>query len=125
MALETSLTYFLGTDHQFVHSILDSAQAVAIDISGWELSFMIKRSRSQPDANASLTKTTSSGIAITGAFNVDPDTNTQVATVSIDDTDTDALAAGSYVWELKRTDAGLEAVIGYGPIRMIRSVHRT
>lgn len=125
MALETDLTYYLGTDHQFVHSVLDSAQAAAIDISGWSLSFMVKRSRSQADASATLTKTTVDGIAITGAFNADPETNTQVATVSIGDTDTDALAAGSYVWELKRTDPGLEVVIGYGAFRMIRSVHRT
>lgn len=34
--------------------------------------------------------------------------------VSVADIDTDALDTGSYVWDIKRTDAGQEVVLAYG-----------
>jgi hypothetical protein len=125
MAKETALELYLGTDHTFIHQCLNEDEDAVIEITGWALSWMIKRSRSQVDASAVLTKTTSSGIAISGTYNADPDVNTQLATVTIADTDTDALTAGSCIWELKRTDAGSETILGYGPITLIRSVHRS
>jgi hypothetical protein len=124
MAKETAATLFLGTDYEYPFTILNAAETAAINISGWTLSWMVKRKKTDTDANALLTKTTSSGITISGTWNTDPDVNTQVATVAVADTDTDTLPAGLGHYELKRTDAGSETVLAYGPLELKRSVHR-
>ena len=125
MAKETALEYFIGTDHDFEFVILNDAGTQAINISGWPLSFMVKRSLGHLDAAAKVTKATGSGITITGTYDADPALNTQKATVSIADTDTDALPAGEYFYELKRTAVSAEAVLAYGTFTMLRSVHRS
>lgn len=125
MSKETRLSYVLGTDHQFVCEVLDDAETAAVNCSAFAMSFMLKRELGDADADALLTKTTSSGIAVSGSFNADPAVNTQVATVTIADTDTDAIAPGLCRWELKRTDAGYETQLGYGTIQLVRGVHRT
>ena len=124
MAKETACSVFQGTDRNYVFTILNVAETAAINISGWALSWMVKKKRSDADASALLTKTTASAIVISGSFNSDPDENTQIATVSIEDTDTTSLDPGTRYWELKRTDAGFETVLGYGALRLIRGVHR-
>lgn len=124
MAKETAAELFLGTDYEYPFTILNAAEDTAINISGWTLSWMVKRKKSDADANKLLEKTTGSGITISGTFNADPDVNTQKATVSVADTDTDTLPAGLVYYELKRTDAGSETVLAYGPLDLKRSVHR-
>lgn len=124
MAKETGTTLFLGTDHQYVFHIKNLAEDTSIDIGGWALSWMVKLATSDADAAALVTKTGSSGIAIAGTFNSAPSTNAQRATVTVEDTDTATLTAGVRVWELKRTDAGYETVLAYGPITFRRGVHR-
>jgi len=109
-AIETPLELFIGTDHRFV-----CTETAGTDMTGWALSFMIKRKLSDLDAAAVVPLTTPSNITI----------STSVATVTMADTNTDTLSAGVYRWELKRTDAGAETVVGYGPLALLRSVHRT
>jgi hypothetical protein len=110
-AVQTHLSQFIGVDHQYVMTEADGTV-----LTGFALSFMIKRRASDLDADALVTLTTSGGaISISGA----------AATVSVADTDTDSLSAGSYAWELKRTDAGAETVLGYGQLRLMRGVHHT
>ena len=127
MAKQTTLNpYFLGTDFAYVFHIQNAAETASIDIAGWALSFMLKNRQTDADLSALLTKTTAAGtVSISGAFNATPATNTQRATVTIADTDTDALATGVKHWELKRTDAGLEAILAYGSVELRRGVHRT
>ena len=125
MAKETALTLWIGTDHDFAFHIKDAAEAASVDITGYALSFMIKTSISDADAAALLTKTTVAGIVIAGTFNSDPAVNAQRATVSIADTDTDALSNGNRRYELKRTDAGSETILAYGALTLSRGVHRT
>ena len=85
---------------------------------------MVKRAPTQADSEAVLTLTSGAGeIAVSGVFNADPDTNLQVVTVTVEDTDTDDISPGTYHWELKRTDAGFETPLGYGTIAMKRGVH--
>lgn len=125
MARESALTLFLGEDHQFVYSILNEAQDAAIDISGWALSWMVKRNLLDADASALLTKTTGGGgIVVSGTYNSNPDVNTQVATITLLDTDSSSLAQGLHHYELKRTDDGFETVLGYGRVSFVRGVHR-
>lgn len=122
MALETKLELPLGRDKQFVFTVLNDAQTAAIDITGWALSWMVKRYLSDLDGAALLTKTTGSGIAISGVFNATPSLNTQVATVTVLDTDTLTIAEGLAPYEFERTDANFETPLAFGFIELIRGV---
>ena len=116
---------FQGEDHTFVLTILNAAETAAIDITTWTLSWMVKRYTSDADAAALITKTAAaSGIVISGVFNSVPATNTQIATVTLDDTDTTAIGEGLYHHELKRTDAGFETILAYGAFELVQGVHR-
>jgi hypothetical protein len=123
MAKATNLRLFLGEDHQFVFTTLNAAETLAVDITGWTLSWMIKRYTSDADLSALLEKTTAAGIAISGVFNSVPATNTQVATVTILDTETSPLPEVLAQYELKRMDAGFETVLAYGTLELVRAVH--
>jgi hypothetical protein len=116
--------FFVGTDHEFPVTVLNRAQTEAVDITGYALSYIIKKQRFAADAL--VTKTTAGGgIVISGTFNSDPLVNTQVATVVIQDTDTDGLPAGPDWYELKRADAGFEGVIVQGTLPLEASLHRS
>lgn len=116
----------LGTDFSYPFHVKNEALDTSIDITGYALSFMIKKALSDVDADAKLTKTTAGGgIAIAGTFNATPASNEQRATVTVADTDTDSLTPVVHVWELKRTDAGLETRIAYGKVTLVRGVHRS
>ena len=113
-----------GTDFTYPCQILNGAETAAIDISGWALSWMVKRYKADADLSALITKTTSSGIAIAGSYNADPDVSTQLATITVEDTDTTTLSPGLYYHELKRTTAGSETVLIYGLFELLDTVHR-
>lgn len=125
MAKETAITQFIGVDVSYRFTALNLAETAAVDMTGWSLSFMVKKSKGHLDADAKFSRTTSAGITISGTYNSDPAVNTQVATVSVEDSHTDALTPGTYYYELKRTGAGVEAVIAYGTFTLERGVHRT
>lgn len=120
MAKQTNLQLFIGTDFSFQFVILDSTETAVIDVSTWAMSFMIKQDSRDADAAALFTET---AIVVTGTYNSDPAVNTQLASVVIEDTDTTSLVAGSYFWELKRTDSGIETILAYGQIELIKGVH--
>lgn len=126
MAKETRLTLRQSVDYVFEHSILTTTEDAAIDISGWTLSWMLKRYLGDEDDAALLEKTTaaSGGISIAGTFDADVSANTQRALVSIEADDTRDLASGVRFYELKRMDAGFEAVLAYGVMTLVRGVHR-
>jgi hypothetical protein len=124
MAKDTALQLFQGEDRQFIFTILNSTETAAIDIAGWTLSWMVKRYRSDTDVTALVSKTTVSGIVISGVYNSVPATNTQVATVTVDDTDTIAVAGGLYSYELKRMDNGFETVLAFGSFNLEQGVIR-
>ena len=115
---------YLGADRTFTFHILNEAETAAINIASWSLTFMLKRTKNQLDAAALLTKTVGSGIAITGSFDSNPAVNTQRAVVTIADTDTDPLAPGMCIGEIKRMDAGFETPLALGPIELKRGVVR-
>lgn len=119
----STVTVYLGTDHALVFTIKNAAETACLDITSYTLTWMLKRYVDDADGSAILTKTLASGIAISGTFNSDPDVNTQVATVTILDTETDSVSPGLYYQELKRTDAGLEAVLAVGPLDFVKGVH--
>jgi phenylpyruvate tautomerase PptA (4-oxalocrotonate tautomerase family) len=108
--------WFIGEDKTIPFEIYSSDEATMQNITGWALAFYI-RQRDGSDKKL-LTKTTVSGITIAGSYNADQSTNTQRATVSIDDTDTDHWQPGGYSYALWRTDASNETVLAYGTLHL-------
>lgn len=116
--------FLQGTDFTYPCEILNGAETAAIDITGWALSWLVKRYKADADVAALITKTTSSGIAIAGSYNATPASNTQRATITVEDTDTTSLSPGLYYHELKRTTSGSETVLITGLFELADTVHR-
>jgi hypothetical protein len=113
MAEESSITgdWFVGEDKVFPFTIYQKGAdgvltTTAQDITGWALRWDVRRSDSEADPPV-LTKATGSGISITSGINGQ-------GTVTIADTDTDALSPRTYRHALKRTDDGSETVLLFG-----------
>lgn len=122
MAKETALALFQGTDRELRFTVLNEAETEAVDVTGWNLSWMLKKRKSDADLSAAITETS---FTVTGVYNPDPDLNTQRLVLTLEDVDTDALTAGVYYHELKRMNAGNEAVLSYGPFTLRHSVHKS
>lgn len=115
--IATSDGWYLDEDKGLVITVYQSDGTTPQSISGWSLSWMLKRRLTDADASAILTKTTASGIALTTPAS-------GICTVTIADTDTTSIASGDYYHELKRTDAGYESVLVTGKAVLLRGVHR-
>lgn len=106
--------------------------AVPEDVSGWTLSFVILKSDKSEDAstpNLSLS-TTDGGITITGTYDPDPDVNTQVISVTVQDTDipiwngTTGFRQKTYRYSLKRIDDGSEKFLSVGDFDLTERTQR-
>jgi hypothetical protein len=131
MAIDQSIAeeddWFTGEDKTFPATIYQSDYAVnpltgvvtgtPQDISGWTLSWLLKRKATDADADALLTKTTGSGIVLTTPAS-------GLCTITVADTETNSFAPGTYHHELKRMDAGFETVLIRGRAVLRGSVHR-
>lgn len=119
--IETGLQYWLGTDKAYAFTVYTSSAVTAIrDVTGYTTQFMVKRNVDDADVDALIT---ASG-TVSGTFNAVPGTNTQKITVTVADDTTDTeVSPGLAYWELKRTDAGSEAVLAFGTIELRRAVH--
>lgn len=117
--------WYVGTDHEFICEILNGDGTAAIDITGWSLSWMMKKRKADLDAAAVLTKATGgNGIVISGVFNAVTASNLQRATITVQDTDYALIRAGSlYYHELKRTDGGTETILIEGTATPKQGVH--
>lgn len=121
MADEQNITaeneFFLGEDKTLTFTIYQSNGVTAQDITGWAISWMLKKDATDDDVNAKITKTVGSGITLTTPLS-------GICTVTVADTDTASLRPGLYQHELKRTDDGFETVLAYGTCYLGRGVHR-
>lgn len=124
MAKETALKLFQGEDRRYLFTVLNIDETAAIDITGWTLTWMVKRHASDADVNALITKTTVTGIAIAGVFNSVPALNAQIAYVTVARADSLAVPDGSYFHELRRMDSGFNTVGSYGQFRLTQGVIR-
>jgi hypothetical protein len=107
MARTTPLTIYRGEDItlNFTQYTTDTG-STAEDITGWTLSFTVAR-----EANSTtklLTKSCSLVVAASGTFRA-----------TVDDTDTDSIAPGRYYWDVWRTDAGFERLLGSGSFNIL------
>lgn len=121
MAIEANINadsdYFTGEDKSLQFTIYQSDGSTAQDITGWSLSWMVKKRKTDADNAALVTKTTADGIALTTPAS-------GICTVTVEDTDITALVGGTlYYHELKRTDAGYETVLSYGTFTLRQAVH--
>lgn len=107
--------YAAGT----TRAAIDAGTASAQNVTGWALSYMLKRNFTDADSDALIIKTTSSGIALTIPAS-------GIVTVTITDTDTENLEEGTpYYQELKRTGDGVESILSQGQVRLRQSVHKS
>ena len=109
--------FFTGEDKTITATIYQADGTTPQNISGWSLSYLWKRAKTDTDAEAVLVKTTSGGIALTTPVSGE-------CTITIADTDTDGLVARQYWHELKRTDAGSETVLTTGTVELQQAAHR-
>jgi hypothetical protein len=89
-----------GSDDRRITLTVTKA-GVAVDLTGATLKLLVKRRRSDSDADAVITKTTSSGIALASPQS---GATKGVAYLTLDEGDTDDLS-GRYLWELEGDDA--------------------
>lgn len=135
--IEASDMLFVGDDKNLEFEIFTSdgvAGGTMQNVTGYGLRFDLRKGVSDADPPV-LTKTTGSGITITGAFNAVRATNTQRVVVAIEDTDTEDLVAGyynssgtwvphKYQYTLKRTDAGSETTLAFGFVTLRKGTVR-
>jgi len=108
--------FFRGCDYILPVTIDNGADPpVVVNITGWEITFTLRRSAGAEEAL--ITKTTTSGIVITNGAG-------GLFQVTIADTDTISLAPGKYVYDCKRMTAGSESVLVYGTLTLLAEVTR-
>lgn len=113
MSYESNITltdhWFAGENKTLSFEVFAAGSTTLMDdVAGFTLQWTAKR------GEVVLTKTTTSGITITGVYNPSRAVNTQRVLVAIADTDTQNYTAGRYQIALKRLDAGLEAILSHG-----------
>lgn len=112
--------WFTGEDRVLEFTIYQADGTTPQDISGWELSWFLKRSKKDADSAAVLAKTNDgspSDVTIVDgpAGRVD---------VLINADDTLDLVARVYRHELKRMDTGEKTIESYGDATLQQALHR-
>ena len=103
MAVKTDISFFRGED------VTIQVTVTGENITSWSLAFALARGHG---SDSVITKVTGgTGITITDGAN-------GIFEITLDDGDTDALETGGYVWDVKRTDGGQEAVVAYGALNL-------
>lgn len=125
--LDLSADFFTGEDKSLEFTVYAPGQSAAAitagtgtkqDISDWALSWMVKRHRTDADADAIVTKTTADG----GIDLTTPASG--VCTVILEAEDLVAIIGErGYHHELKRTDDGFRTVLASGQFRLRQAVH--
>lgn len=109
--------FFTNADF-LVKFAIKKADGTAQPITNWNLSWVMKVRKTDPDASAAIAKTTAAGITITDDVN-------GLCYAAIADTDTVGLRARVYVHELKRTDPGFETPLCDGKVVLRASAHQS
>ena len=106
--------FCVGDDIDVVLEVLNPLTGIPVDVSGWTSQLVISKSVT------SAALLTASG-TVSGAYDADRETNTQRITYPLVDTDTANLKAGDYVFSARRTNAGSERVLAFGPCLVERA----
>ena len=146
MALERTITAFVGEDKDFQFEIFDQAglsvedleaaitagTATMEDVSSWDFAFLV-RLKDKTTGDPLIDKNSGSPVEIevTGTYNSARGTNTQRVVVHLFDTDTASadgssvtLAPKTYRYSLKRTDDGAETILAWGDFELLEATAR-
>lgn len=108
---------FTNSDKLIQFQVKQSDETTAQNISGWALSWMLKRRLRDADDDALIVKTTGDGdITITSGAG-------GLCQLTVTDEDTTSIKAGLYYHELKRTDVGAETPLCSGIVVLRQSGH--
>lgn len=111
MAVRSPITeahhWFVGED-RFLEFLI-TENATPLNCSTFAMEWVCKR---HPNDDTVVISKTTGGATISTA---DGDGTKDLVRVAIYDTDTDGLLPGWYSYVLRRTDAGAEVVLAYGP----------
>lgn len=123
MALKFDITeadrFFTNADKVIKFKIYQADGVTPQNITGWAMSWLLKRRLTDADSAALVTKTTGAGtITLTTPLTGDCE-------LTVTDENTATVASGFYVHELKRTDAGAETPLCEGKARLRQSLHLT
>ena len=146
MALERTITMFVGEDKDLEFEIFDQAgrtdeeleeaitagTATMQDVTGWGFQFLVRlKDRTTGDPLIDKSDGSPVEIDIDGTFNATRATNTQRVVVHMFDTDTAAadgssvtLAPKTYRYSLKRTDTGSETILAWGDFELLEATAR-
>lgn len=116
----SSLVVTRQDDETLTLTVTDPDTGDPVDITGGELTFLVKRDIGDDDADALVTKTVGDGIGI-----ADQIADTGQATVTIASADTDGIEPGVYPWELQAVLAASVKTLARGRIRIARDLVRT
>lgn len=114
--IDASHHWFLGEDKFLDWTIFQADGVTPQNITGWALEWTLRRTIAEADPPV-LTKSTASGITITGGAQGQ-------LRVTILDTDTNTLPARVYQYALKRTEDGSETVLAFGKADIRQAVIR-
>jgi hypothetical protein len=122
MAIERNITtnddFFLGEDKVLPDTIYQSDGITLQNVTGWTISFMVKKHATDLDADAKVTKTTANGgIVLTAPLS-------GLITITLASADTASLPAGLYAYEVKRTDVFPKTVLTTGTLTLRQGVIR-
>lgn len=95
--------WFIGEDKSIAINVLQSDDTTPQTMTGWTLVWELK----------AADRSVSALISKTPAISSDDGTD-DLATVTIVDTDTEALAPGTYYHHLRRSDGGAEQILSHG-----------
>lgn len=107
--IDQSARIFVGEDRSPYWDVTQSDDTTAQTMTGWALTFEVLDKRA---GTVQLTKTTGAGEITIGNGSGTDDR----ATVTLTDADTEALGAGKFYYQLRRTDAANETQIAYGDL---------
>jgi hypothetical protein len=111
--------FYTGEDHDFTLTVMNADQTAAINITGWAMSWLVKRRVYDQDVYAVIEKTTTgspAGIEITDAPN-------GLCTIHLLSADTLLLDPRHYRHELIRTDPGTRTPLLGGLFYLKKAVH--
>ena len=100
--IKASDHFMVGEDKQIYWDITDSA-GVAQSMSGWTLSFVLRRSQNSATSALTKTPTVTTGSAAANR-----------ALLTLAAADTKNLAPGTYAYSVARTDSGYQQILAYG-----------
>lgn len=92
--------------------VIQFSMSPPTSVSGWTITFQVKDSLG---GTSRITKTVGSGITVAS-------TPKGVLQVALSASDTSALTAQSYVWDLRRTNSGSNRELARGELRLAAGV---